>query len=73
MTSWVITTSEPLLNQVYTKSLVHKIKTEKTENKTALKMENKTVNNNMGSKTAHKKSPQVKYKKLTQTYWFNLC
>ena len=43
------------------------------EIKTALKTENKTVQKNMGIKNAHKKSPQVKYKKLTQTYWFNLC
>ena len=27
----------------------------------------------MGIKNAHKKSPQVKYKKLTQRYWFNIC
>ena len=43
MTSWVLTTNEPSLNQEYTKSVVHKIKTEKTESKNLLKTENKTV------------------------------
>ena len=27
----------------------------------------------MGSKTEHKKIPQLKYKKFTPRYWFNLC
>ena len=37
ITSWVIPTSEPSLNQESTNSVVRKIKTEKTEIKTALK------------------------------------
>ena len=37
MTSWVLTTSEPSLNQEYRKSVVHKIKTGKIESKTELK------------------------------------
>ena len=60
MTSWVLTTNEPSLNQESTESVVHKIKTEKTESKNAMKTENKTVQKKMGSKTAHKKIPQVK-------------
>ena len=40
--------------------MVHKIKTEKTESKNALKKENKTLQNKMGSKTVHKNIPQVK-------------
>ena len=60
MTSRVITTSEPLFNQESTNSVVHKIKTKMTGSKTALKTKNKTVQKKMGSKAAHKKSPQVK-------------
>ena len=42
------------------------------EIKTALKTENKTVQKNMGSKTAHRNIHQVKYKKLRQMYWFDI-
>ena len=52
---------------------MHKIKIENRESKNALKTENKTVHNNMGSNTAHKKNPQVRYKKFTQRYWFDIC
>ena len=60
MESWVLTTSEPSFNQESTKSVVHKIKTEKTESKTALKTENKNLQKKMISKPAHKKIHQVK-------------
>ena len=67
MTSWVLTTSEPSLNQESTKSVVHNIKTEKTKSKTALKTENKLYRRRWRvSNTARKKSPQVKYKKRAQ-------
>ena len=68
MKSWVLTTSEPSLNLSSTESVVHKINTEQTESKTALKTEHKTVQKKMRIKTAHKKTPQVKYKKRTKIY-----
>ena len=72
ITLWFITISEPSSNQESTNSVVNKIRYENTEIKTSLKTENKTVQNNMGSKTVHKKSPQVKYMKRTQRYWFHI-
>ena len=60
ITLWFITISEPSSNQESTNSVVNKIRYENTESKTSLKTENKTVQNNMGSKTVHKNIPQVK-------------